>query len=567
MTGRAAAWSGVLTLLALMAVILGVQVVRQYDRAIASTEDRLLAEARVVDENLGAKLAFINILLKDINRIVMTTARPAYGELNRHLLHEVQTNQGIRTLVVTDQHGRIILSSRHDIIGLDSSGRDYYRASREAPEQGRLIISPPFTSKLGTTVVNVSRAITGRKGEFLGVVAATLDQDYFATLLRSVLYAPDNSVMMVHDNGDLFLSLPDLQRPERQVNLAGPGTFFQMHKESGRTASLFRGRSVLSGEDRIAAVIISRAPEVNIARPFVLIVDRLTGEVLAPWRRDVIILTTLYVLFAAASVAVLVVMLKWSAARRLAEKEHARLRSLESAGILASGIAHDFNNLLAVISGHIQMAKEAAGQDDEAHEVLAEAERTCARAKELSKRLLTFATGGDPVLLPMPIGPIIVECFEQDLTDTAVAVDLVLPEDLYPVPVDEGQIRQVFAGLVRNAVEAMPRGGRLTILGENISVPPQNGLALPEGRYVRVAIRDTGVGIAADSLAKVFDPYFSTKEVFSQKGLGLSLAVCHTIIRRHGGLISINSTVGTGTEVAVYLPAAGHAAVDGTALS
>jgi signal transduction histidine kinase len=553
-TSHAMAWAGVATLIALTGVMLGIQLQRDYDRTIASTEDRLLAEARVVDENLGAKLAFINILLKDISRIVKASGRIAEADLNRHLLHEVQTNRGIRTLVVTDPRGRIILASREDIIGLDSAGRAYYRSARDAENQDRIIISPPFTSLLETTVVNVSRAITGNKGEFIGVVAATLDEEYFATLLRSVLYAPDNGIMMVHDNGDLFLSLPKQQGPEQKSGLARHGTFFQRHRESGSDVSLLRGPSVVTGEDRIAVAITSRSPEVNIAQPFVLIVDRSTSEVLAPWRRDVLVLVTLYVLFAATSVIILVVLLKWRVARRKAEKEHERLRSLESAGILAGGIAHDFNNLLAAISGHIQMAKEGVRPGGEAHEVLTAATDACLRAKELSRRLLTFATGGEPVRMPMPIQRIIAESVERAIKNTNVAAETSLPDDLHPVPVDEGQIRQVFAGLVNNAVEAMPQGGRLVVRGENVSISPRSGLALPDGIYVKVTIGDTGVGIAAENLPKIFDPYYSTKDTFSQKGLGLSLAVCHSIIRRHGGLVTVSSEVGAGTAITVFLP-------------
>jgi signal transduction histidine kinase len=129
------------------------------------------------------------------------------------------------------------------------------------------------------------------------------------------------------------------------------------------------------------------------------------------------------------------------------------------------------------------------------------------------------------------------------------------------VPIDEDQIRQVFAGLVNNAIEAMPDGGTLGVRGENVSISPRSGLALPEGPYVKVTISDRGVGIAAENLPKIFDPYYSTKETFSQKGLGLSLAVCHSIIRRHGGLILVSSEVGSSTAVTVLLPAADHRVV------
>ena len=557
-TGRAMVWTGVLALLALLGVVLGMQIFREYDRSIASTEDRLLAEARVVNENLGAKLAFIDIIMKDVSKIMKMAHRPDEEGLNQYLYHQVQLARGIRTLLVADASGRIILSSREEIIGFESAKRDYYRAAQEAVHREQLIISPPFRSALGTTVVNVSRAFTDWQGKFGGVIAATLDQEYFATLLTSVLYAPDNSIRMVHDNGELFLSLPNRQGENGNVSLARPGTFFQLHRESGRDVSLFRGKSGFAGEERIAAVITCRPPEVNVGHPFVLVVDRQTAAVLSPWRRDALMLASLYVLFAAASVIMVIVVLKWNTERRKAEAEHARLRTLESSGILAEGIAHDFNNLLAVISAHIQMAKEAGKQESERSEILAAAMNACLRAKELSRQLLTFATGGEPVRSPMPIQGIIAGSVKEAVATSAVSAQLDLPQDLHPVPVDENQIRQVFTSLVNNAIEAMRQGGSLAVRGENISVPPRSGLELPEGAYVRVTIRDTGIGIAAENLPKIFDPYYSTKDTFSKKGLGLSLAVCHSIIRRHGGLITISSEVGTGTTVTVLLPAADH---------
>jgi signal transduction histidine kinase len=266
----------------------------------------------------------------------------------------------------------------------------------------------------------------------------------------------------------------------------------------------------------------------------------------------------MYVLFATASVIMVIVVLKWNAERRKAEAEHARLRTLESSGILAEGIAHDFNNLLAVISAHIQMAREAGKQDGERNEILATAINACMRAKELSRQLLTFATGGEPVRIPMKIQGLIAGSVKQAVGTSAVSAELDLPQGLHRVAVDEDQIRQVFTSLVNNAVEAMRQGGSLAVRGENIDIQPRSGSELPDGAYVRVTIRDTGIGIAAENLPKIFDPYYSTKDTFSKKGLGLSLAVCHSIIRRHGGLLAISSEVGTGTTVTVLLPAADH---------
>jgi signal transduction histidine kinase len=120
-------------------------------------------------------------------------------------------------------------------------------------------------------------------------------------------------------------------------------------------------------------------------------------------------------------------------------------------------------------------------------------------------------------------------------------------------------MRQVFGNLAMNAREAMPDGGRLSIRGENLQISAQDSLPIQEGRYLRISVRDTGVGIPSENLARIFDPYYSTKDTYSQKGLGLGLAVCYSIIKRHDGLITAESEPGKGTTFSIYIPAAGSA--------
>jgi PAS domain S-box-containing protein len=241
--------------------------------------------------------------------------------------------------------------------------------------------------------------------------------------------------------------------------------------------------------------------------------------------------------------------------RKKAEEERLKGHILESIGILAGGLAHDFNNLLTIIIGNIAVAKMTLRPGDKAYGRLDDAENVCGIAAELSQRLITFATGGDPVRKIAPFPGLLRDAVNIALKVSNIHVEFNLPDELSLVAIDEGQIKQVFVNLVINAREAMPHGGTLTIQGENLHVSSHDSFPMREGDYVKISIRDTGAGIPAESLSKIFDPYYSTKDTYSQKGLGLGLAVCYSIIRKHDGLITAESQVGKGTTFSIYLTA------------
>ena len=170
-------------------------------------------------------------------------------------------------------------------------------------------------------------------------------------------------------------------------------------------------------------------------------------------------------------------------------------------------------------------------------------------------QLITFAKGGYPVRKVSSLSPIILDAADVTLSDSAVRCNFLIPDTLWPAEIDEGQIRQVFRNVIQNAREAMTDVGTMDIRAENIMVGKDDEIPLRMGHYVRISIQDRGVGIPKENLAKIFDPYFTTKKVRTHKGLGLGLAVCYSIIKNHNGLITIESDVQKGTTVQIYLPA------------
>jgi PAS domain S-box-containing protein len=237
--------------------------------------------------------------------------------------------------------------------------------------------------------------------------------------------------------------------------------------------------------------------------------------------------------------------------KRKMEEELSRIQKLESIGVLAGGIAHDFNNILTSILGNITLAKSQVEVGGKVFEILSEGEKAALVAKDLTQKLLTFAVGGVPIRKTTSIVGLVKDSCKLALTGSNVDCEFSMPTNLWAVDIDKGQMGQVFSNLIINAYQAMPDGGTIRVNTENILVTPKDVLPIPEGKYVKIAIGDHGIGIPEEYQSKVFDPFFTTK----QKGRGLGLAVCYSIIRSHHGYITHESKLGDGTVFYIYLPA------------
>jgi PAS domain S-box-containing protein len=238
--------------------------------------------------------------------------------------------------------------------------------------------------------------------------------------------------------------------------------------------------------------------------------------------------------------------------RMRTEKELLKIEKLESTGILAGGIAHDFNNILTAILGNINLSLFDDSLSPKIRNMLVSAEKAAIRAKDLTQQLLTFAKGGEPIRESTSLTEIIRDSAAFVLHGCNVSCTYRLPDNLWYAVVDRGQISQVIQNIVLNSRHSMPKGGNITIACENV-LPAEDPFSLldPESIYVKISIKDNGIGIPANLLDKIFDPYFSTK----QGGSGLGLAITHSIINKHHGHILVNSEQGKGTEFIIYLPA------------
>jgi len=233
------------------------------------------------------------------------------------------------------------------------------------------------------------------------------------------------------------------------------------------------------------------------------------------------------------------------------EGELLKGKKLESVGILAGGIAHDFNNILTAIMGNVSLAKNYIDPDNRAYKRLEEADKATVRAKDLTHKLLTFSKGGAPVKKAASIEELIRESSGFILSGTSVKSMFSFANDLWSVDVDTGQISQVIQNLCLNASQAMPGGGLIRVRVKNEIVPEDTILPLAPGKHIKISFKDNGVGISQKNIARIFDPYFTTK----QEGSGLGLATVYSIINNHDGYIMAESEMDIGTVFTLYLHA------------
>ncbi len=225
-------------------------------------------------------------------------------------------------------------------------------------------------------------------------------------------------------------------------------------------------------------------------------------------------------------------------------------QKLESLGILAGGIAHDFNNILCGIFGYIEMAI-AKTTEEEVSTCLAKSLRNIDRARALTQQLLTFAKGGAPIKKVENLFPFVQETTQFALSGSSVSSRFRIQENLWLCDFDKNQICQVIDNLTINAQQAMPNGGTIEVSARNISLSAKEHISLAAGNYVKLSIKDQGIGIPKEFLPRIFDPYYTTKA----KGHGLGLSTCYSIVNRHGGCIDVASEPGKGSTFHVYLPA------------
>ena len=236
--------------------------------------------------------------------------------------------------------------------------------------------------------------------------------------------------------------------------------------------------------------------------------------------------------------------------RKRLQEELQRAEKLESLDVLAGGIAHDFNNLLTGLFGNIELARIQIPSGSPAGRCLDEVICIFDRARDLAQQLLTYAKGSVPTRSDVQVAEILRECCRFSLSGSNIRYNVTADDDLPSAKADPNQLSQVFTNILINARQAMAEGGSLSISIEKRVLEAGQIVQLPAGHYIRIAIKDSGIGIPKDVLPKIFDPFFTTKP----QGSGLGLATSFGITKNHGGHIEVDSTPGVGSTFTIWLP-------------
>ena len=273
--------------LLILGALIGYALYLEYRRVDAVERDRLQAQARVVDENLGRQLRGASNALAGVRDEFPPPVNKSIAKAaSRYLKTLSDSMPGVRTMLVFDAEGTVLAASRDELIGLNFSEREYFTVPRERPDVAVLYVPPPFTTALGAFSINVVRVVTGSRGEFAGIVTATLDPEYFAVLLNSVRYTPEMRSSIIHGDGRIVVGEPD-RKDLAGMDLAKPGSRYTKHVESGQATNIFTGVAFVSGDQRMSAWRTIRPAFLRMDKPFIVSVNRDMAGIFASWHRDV----------------------------------------------------------------------------------------------------------------------------------------------------------------------------------------------------------------------------------------------------------------------------------------
>ncbi|CAK0778467.1 two-component system, sensor histidine kinase [Azospirillaceae bacterium] len=265
----------------------------EYALTDARERERLQSNARIVSRNLSQQLMVMYTALAGIRGDV---ERDDGAFDSRFLKRMGDLIIGVRTILVTDSDGVILYANRSELLGKSFSHREWFSRMKRQNSKEIMAISPPFVTSLGVYSMNVSLIVIDNKGEFRGVVSATLDPDYFSTLLESVIYTPDMWLALAHGEGVQFMMTPP-RAGQVGKNLAQPGSFFSRHRDSGMMESVMTGVVYATGEERVMVLETIQPAGVMFDFPLVVAVGRRVSEIFAGWRYSAEYLGGVYVLF------------------------------------------------------------------------------------------------------------------------------------------------------------------------------------------------------------------------------------------------------------------------------
>ena len=287
---RRSTWILAVLLLAALGAVFAYLVYREYESTLARERDSLLTHARLLDENLSQQLLSASAVLTSVRDDMPELLEDRQvGQISNRLKVLTDAQPGVRTMLAIDANGKVLAANRPELIGLDLSQRSYFQLAKARSDRDSLYVSEPFKTKLDVFSLNLMKIWTDDKGQFAGIVTATLDPEYFEVLLRSVLYADGTRSSLIHGDGQVFMSLP-VGGVETQAGWAGVAAFSGVLRAGSGREGFFTGKGDASGDERMVALRATQPVPLHMDKALVVTMSRPLSAVLAPWRS----LTNLY---------------------------------------------------------------------------------------------------------------------------------------------------------------------------------------------------------------------------------------------------------------------------------
>lgn len=456
---------------------------------------------------------------------------------------------GIGAMTVTDANGIVRHSTQPLIVGQSRSDQFLFRRL-STDTTDALVANTPFRSLTGSGefFIPLGRRLTRADGTFDGIVVASFGPAALRRVFQAAEVGRQGSVWVLHPDGLVLIREPSDTNPIGEATAGNP-IFDTARRVTGSGIRHAR----VTRDSRVLSTAFRRLED----PPLIVAVALSEGEILADWRREVVISAAVFALLGVALTAILGVLFRQMDIRVAAEAALVRAQRLESLGQLTGGVAHDFNNLLAVILGHASLlAEQVTG---EAAREVEQIEKAATRAADLTRGLLAFARRQRLEPKVVDLNPLVEGL--RPLVARVLGEDVTLTVRLSSTPclasLDATQMETALINLCVNARDAMPQGGILVI--ETGRATLDAGYArlhaeVTPGRYVLVTVSDTGQGIPKEHLQRVFDPFFTTKEL--GRGTGLGLSMVYGFVKQSGGHAKVYSELGQGTAIKLYFPEA-----------